>query len=223
MTTHAFDTGAAKSGRTLLRDAIVAQLAELTVAEGLYLAAIIPLPAQFRGENSGAFDHMLDNLIAGKSPVVAIALGEGKFLSGGSGFADEWAENLEVYAYCLSSLSAGTLLRMTGDASSLVALSKDPGVEICAEHVRERLSGWRPSATGLLAKELRPVNFEPDFYFGEDYTIGRLTFTVQMRADVDRLRGVTQLLLGVDATHGEDDADAGADRPTLPTETDIDP
>lgn len=222
MATHDFDTGATKAGRTLLRDAIVARLGQLTTASGLYLVAIVPLPAQFR-DDDGAFEHMLINIIAGRSPVVAVSLGDGKLSSGGAGYSDEWYEDLEVYAYCLSSLSAGTLLRLTGDASSLAALSKDPGVEIAAEHVRERLAGWRPTAAGLLAKELRPTGFEPDFYFGEDYTIARLTFTVQMRADVNRLRGFTQLLEGVDATHGEDDADAGAERPTLTTGTDIDP
>lgn len=219
---HAFDTGAVKAGRTLLRDAVVAQLAQLTTAEGLYLVAVVPLPAPFR-DDQDAFGHMLLDIVAGRSPVVAVALGDSKAMSGGAGYGDEWYEEVDVFAYCLSSHGASTLMRLTGDASSLASLAKDPGVEIAAEHVRERLAGWRPAVTGLLANELRPTTFEPDFYFGEDHTIARLTFTVQMRADVNRLRGFTQLLEGIDATHGEDDADAGAERPTLTTGTDIDP
>lgn len=220
---HDFDTGAATSGRKLLRDAICARLEQLTVAEGLYLTAIVPLPAPFT-DDEGAFEHMLIDIVAGRSPAVAVALGDGKIASGGAGFLDEWWEDVEVYAYCISSISSSTLLRMTGDALSLTSLAKDPGIEIAIEHVRERLAGFRPAATGgLKAKELRPVAVDPAFYFGQDYTIARLSFLVQMRADVNRLRGFTQLLTGVDATHGNDDAGAGVDRPTITTETDIDP
>lgn len=219
MVAHAFDTGAVLAGRTLLRNAIVAQLEQLTRAEGLYLEAVIPLPASIADQAS--LDHIVQDIVAGRSPVVMVALGDGKFAPGGAGFSDEWTEAIDVEVYCLSSLSAGTVLRMTGDASSALALTKDPGIEICAEHVRERLAGWRPSVSGLLAKELRIQSLAPNFYFGEDHTIARLSFTVEARADVDRLRGYTQLLTGVDATHGEDDAGVGDDRPTITTETDI--
>lgn len=221
MVAHAFDTGAATSGRTLLRAAICERLEQLTVAEGLYLAAVVPLPAPFT-DDEGAFEHMLKDIVGGRAPAVAIALGDGKISSGGAGYADEWYAEVEVYAYAISMISSSTMLRLTGDALSASALAKDPGIETMLEHVLERLAGFKLTATGLSCNELRPLTIEPSFYFDPEVTIGRLSLTVRMRADVNRLRGFTQLLLGIDATHGEDDADAGAVRPTLPTETDID-
>lgn len=218
MPTHDLDTGATKAGRTLLRDAVVARVAALTVASGLYLTAVVAIPVPFRDDD--VLERMLTDFAGGRSPMAMVALGAGTFRAAGVGHADEWTEEVDVHVYLLSSHTGGTLYRMTGDASSLVALTKDPGIEIAAEHVRERLAGWRPTATGLLAKELRIVS-QDAIYFGEDYTIWHQVYAVQCRADVDRLRGLTQLLTGVDATHGIDDGPDGAEVSTIASETDI--
>lgn len=222
MVAQAFDTGAATSGRQLLRGAICDQLEQLTRDEGLYMAAVIPLPAPFTDDDD-VFAHMLEDIVAGRAPSVAIALGESKGKSGGAGYGDEWTVETEVFAYCICKSGADTMKRLTGDAVSALAVTKDPGVEVALEHVLERLAGFRPEATGLSCNELRPLSVEPAFYLDAETSIGRIALTVKHRADVNRLRSFTQLLLGIDATHGEDDADAGAVRPTLPTETDIEP
>lgn len=208
---HAFDTGAAASARKLLRDAVVQRLAALLKENGLYMMAVQPLPIPFRDE--AVLRHMLTSHVNGRSPAATVALGDGSFESAGAGYADEWVEDVEVEIGLVSSHARGTLARMEGDTASLASLALDPGIETMSEHVRERLAGWTPTAAGLKAKELRPEDQGP-IYFAQDFTVWRQRYSVQIRADVNRLRGFTQLLEGIDADHVEQDA-------TLSTETDI--
>jgi len=206
---HAFDSGFARPQRRLIREAIVAQLRtdlQVSTLPGstgeLYVTAVVELAAPFVDGDGDLMQHLHD-AVAGRSPVIAVALGDRSFRATNT---DDryWRGTLEVHVYVLSKHARGLLERLRGgDPASLASNAADPGLETAMEHVFERLAGFTPSSSH--ASELRPVR-ESFPYVADDFSIAELVFECDAQTDVNPNRGLTQIATEVLHTHTDDAA-----------------
>ncbi len=216
---HAFDSGLATAQRTAVRAAIAAAIVELRKASlpgpgALYLEAVVELAAPISFTSDETEGHFLKTL-AGRSPVVAIALGDRAFVSRGTD-NEEWTGDLDVHVYCCSNAARGLVERMAGDVVSAADNSKDPGVETIAEHVFERLAGAPLRAH--VAGTLRPV-LERVAYLGDDYTVIEQRYAALVQSDINPRRALTLIADSIDTTH--EDVDAPTETPVARTLSDL--
>lgn len=221
---HAFDSGQTLSGRRLIRAQIVAKLAGLSSAAGLYAEAIVELPAPF-DDGDDELLEMLNETFNGRSPAIAVALGERDFRSTGEG-GSEWGGDLEVHVYVALRVGRGQLEQTKGDVVADADVTKDPGIETMLEHVFERLAGQRfntavgGAAAAPQAANLRPVS-ERVAYFGPDWLVWEQRYELYAQLDVNLLRGQTEKVLEVLAD--QDLNDGGAANPIAQTLSVINP
>lgn len=207
---HEFDTGFVLPQRRKLREAIIARIREdleiptkPTSTGELYLADVVELAAPFQ-QGDGDLEEMLKESIAGRSPVVAVALGSRSFRSTNT---DErsWRGELQVHVYVLSSHARGLLERLRGgDEASEIDRAVDPGLETMMEHVFERLAGFTPP--DCRCAELRP-NREDFPYVADDFSVAEMMFDVEIQTDVNPNRARTQVVTNIHTTH--EDTEAG--------------
>lgn len=189
---HAFDTGLAAPQRTKILDGAIALLGGLKVANGGYLAAVVPFGAVVRSYTDGDGVQMLYEALSGSAPAVAIALGSRSSKPAGVGGFNSTAE-VELLAYFLSNnmrdLATGRLLI---DGSGAAADTADPGLHVMMEHVEELLVGQRCGASDTI-KQVRPDR-EEELTTRDDCTIWLQTYQVTVTRSIKEWRTVTQLL-----------------------------
>ncbi len=213
---HRFDSGLAVPQRAAIRQAIMDGLEELrrpTLPGGgtLYLEGIFELAVPVRFTQDADEEHFRVTL-AGRSPAVAVALGDRSFSSKGTD-DDEWGGTLEVHVYTVSRNARGVMPRVAGDATSEASLAADPGIETITEHIFERLSG--AVMRGARAAELRPVR-EGFVLFAEDAIVFEQVFEVDALTEVNKNRDLIVRLTSIDTSHTDASAPLppGGDDPT---------
>lgn len=199
---HAFDSELARPQRTIVRDAVIAGLDELRRASGGYLAAVEPLAVPLVFNDGEEAWHFID-VARGRSPIVAVALGARDYGPHGTG-ATQWRGELEVLVYIVSSAKRSHVARVAGDVASDASDQAEPGLEVIAAHVFERLAGrYFDESTGGI---LRPQR-ERLAYFGADYTVIEQTYQLELVTDVNPGRDLVQVLEDIRAAHTETTAD----------------
>lgn len=202
---HRFDSGLGLSQRAAIRRAVVAAIEELRlpVSPGggaLYLQAVVELATPVRFTQDYDEEHFR-LVVAGRSPAVAVALGDRTFSSYGSD-NEEWKGALDVHVYSSSANARGAFARVAGDVASEVSITADPGVEVIAEHIFERLSG-APLA-GLHVGEVRPVR-EGIVLLAEDATVFEQVFSVEVLTPVNPRRALIVKATSIDTSHTDHD------------------
>lgn len=205
---HSFDSGLPVPQRRRIREDIVTELRrdlELATLPGstgeLYIAAIVELAAPFQPGDGDLEEHLKES-IAGRSPVIAVALGARAFASSSTDHR-HWRGELQVHVFVCSSHSRGLLERLRGgDTPAVASNAADPGLETAMEHVFERLAGFTPSE-GSHAGELRPTR-EDFSYVGDDFTVVEMVFECDVLTDVNPHRALTQVADEVFHTHSDD-------------------
>lgn len=193
---HVFDSGQRAPIRTLVRDAVVQALAPLRRASGLYLAAIVPLPMTIHLETD-ADEQMLEELVLGQSPAVAVAVGAQQFKSQ-SPDRTQWAGELEVVLYALTKNQRSAIAGLAGDAVSASDVTRDPGIETILEHCLERVAGIEANGSTLIL-----VAEEPS-WFGAGWMIWQQRYRVATQYQINPGRSLS-LATAVEAEHQIDE------------------
>lgn len=148
-----FDTNLAKPLRTLIRERLIAQLSPLLKRNGGYLAELKPFGAVITGSGDDVHIDMLWDLLQGKAPAVAIALGDKQYTAAG----DQWRYKgpLDIHVYVVLQHNRSPEARLAGDVVSEHNLSADPGGDVILEEIEQLLIG-ADLGIGPTVKELRP-------------------------------------------------------------------
>lgn len=196
---HVFDSGLAAPQRTLARAALVAALAELRKSAGGYLDGVEPItsPLSFDREPDEQYFH---DLVRGRSPLVLIGLGSRAFeaLNGG----EAWHGSIDAHVYCCSSARRSHLARVEGDVVSAASDQAEPGLEVVAEHVLERLAGRQ--LRDVIAGTVRPQR-EALVYLGQAYSVIEQVYQIDLVTTVNPARAMTTVLVDLDARHADTD------------------
>lgn len=214
---HRFDSGAAAPSRTLLRQGIVRALGDLLTSEGKYLAAVLELPfAPVFGDQED--EAMLDQLVQGRSPTVAVALGNRQF-EGRSTGGLEWSGEVIVHVFIIVKHQRSILSPLTGDAVAVANVTKDPGAETVMDHVFDRLAGTRIQVTPAFRTQLRPSS-EECVMGGETWIVWEQVYTANFVRDVNPERDNPNRVTSVQTTHDLRPSPLAAD---LVSVTELDP
>lgn len=208
---HAFDTGLAAPQRTLIRDAVVALLAGLDVANGGYLRRIVPWGGVVRGYTDEAGIGELWNALSGASPAIAVAVGDRVSNPAGAGaFNFKGDLELVIYHYNTNARSL-TLGRTKADARGAAAVPNlagalpDPGLEVAMEHAEELVLGQLVGAAEVVnvvgertrrtpsIGRIRPTREEELVTMAEG-TLWAQRYAVEVQRTINPKRGVTQML-----------------------------
>jgi hypothetical protein len=200
---HAFDTALERPQRRLIREAIVAQLADMLVptlpgsSGDKYVAAIVELGAPVTDwEDGDLVDHFRDQ-VGARSPAIAVALGKRDFDRVNTD-ARRWAGELDVFVYLMSTSQRGHLPRAAGDVVSDADDTADPGLEVMMEHVFERLAGMPMDE--LKTRSLEAVS--EDFVFvGDEFTVVEQRYEVTTQVSVNPARKKTIKVEVIETTH----------------------
>jgi hypothetical protein len=208
---HTFDSGIAEPKRALVRSAVVARLAPLLKANGLYLLKLEECPRVIR---SGTDDELalLAYLLGGQWPCVFVAVGRRTFSPTSTTTArDRYVSDAKVHVYAGSNNLRHPLARVAGDVNSAVDLHADPGVETILEHVAALLTGYQVQGGNGAIYQLVPET-EDELDVGKDYVIFEQQYAVRLNDDVLRYKGITQMITAIRTRHLPD----GVPRPTIP-------
>jgi hypothetical protein len=203
---HVFDSGLAGAQGTLIREALADALAELRKQPpaSKYVVSIVQLPAPLIGPEA---EELLRRMVHGY-PAVAIALGDRSYQASGPGVT-EWQGTQRVHVYLASAHTRGLVDGRTMiDAVAQARDDADPGLDVLAEHVFERLAGL--SLAAARGGHLVPISAETAFV-DADRTVLELTFDVDLAATVNPDRAVTEVLTDMHTTHTETEAGEPAD------------
>lgn len=176
---------------------MVQALAPLRRVSGLYLSAIVPLPMTIHLETD-ADEQMLEELVLGQSPAVAVAVGSQQFKSQ-SPDRTQWTGELEVVLYALTKNQRSAIAGLAGDAVSASDVTRDPGIETILEHCLERVAGIE-AATG---SALILVAEEPS-WFGAGWMIWQQRYRVATQYQINPGRSLP-LATSVEAEHQIDE------------------
>lgn len=189
---HAFDTGLSGAQRTLLRNGAVAVLAGLMRQAGGYLQAVIPWGGVIRGHTDEIGIDELHAAFAGRSPAIAIALGDCALEPAGIG-GFNFKGSLELLAYHYSNhprdLEAG---RLAIDAAGLTSDVADPGLDVIMEHTAQLLIGQR-AVLGATVKQIVPTR-EEELRTENAFSLWVQRYAVTVTRNINANRGLTQLL-----------------------------
>lgn len=217
---HAFDTELALAQRTVARRGAVTLLSGLLRANGGYLEAVEPFGGVVRSYQDDVGIDEIRQLLNGRSPSIAIALGDRSSRPGGIG-GFTFKGSLELIVYFFSQNKRGTVEgRLEIDATGLATDTIDPGLDVVQEHVEELLVGQYPGAVKAI-KQVVP-HAEELVISVADCTIWQQRYTVTIDRNIKANRNVTQLLESFRSfvrTTAAVDADPGAlpsGNPTIP-------
>lgn len=186
---HRFDSGMSMPVRTAVRAAAKSALAPLLKSNGRYLASLIDMPAPLRF-GAPEDETVLNDLVAGNSPTVGIAIGRQNFTSVGTN-GTAWRGTLTLNVYVCVRHQRSVMAALTGDVVSAADVTKDPGGETVLEHVFERLSGL---STGInVAPTIRADSEEPAF-FGVDWQVWEQSYTVATTWQLNPNRDVVEVV-----------------------------
>lgn len=196
---HQFDTGETRAQRSLIRAAVVAKLAPLLSSNGLYLRAIKPFAKVFASRSG---EELMDDLgfaqevLQGQAPAILVALGDKSYKAGGTRSPQtSFFAELDIRVYVLSEHNrAREAGRLSDDASSAVANSVDPGIDIMLEHVEQLLIGFTPDVNG--AQCLRPTS-ETEIVTLPGISIWEQAYHCNVERWINPDRAITAMLLSI--------------------------
>jgi hypothetical protein len=196
-----FNTGLSLAQRTLLRNAVVGQLAPLLRSNGGFLASVKPVTVisdtrlrDLDPEAVAEFKLILD----GGGPAIAVGLGRGIGEKIGQA-GPHVAKTIDVHIYALSNNARGALGRMVQDAASLASNVVDPGVEAALELAEDLLQGYQVGdAGGGTIHGLDWVE-EDELLTLQDLTIWRAKYEVKAERMKRRGKGITQAIVDLRA------------------------
>lgn len=189
---HSFDTGLAAPLRTLLRNGAITLLAPLLKTAGGYLAAVVPWGGIIRGYTDEDGIALIDQVMLGRVPSVAIALGDESLApSGGTNFTYKGALEMDAYFYArnLRSITEG---RTSIDAVGAADDTADPGLDVMMDHVRELLVGARAGSVPAI-KQIRPRSAD-ELRTEDSFTLWVQRYEVTLDVQINRNRGISQLI-----------------------------
>jgi hypothetical protein len=199
---HRFDTGLGRAQRTVIREAVIARLAGLTRARGLYLRAVLPLPRPLRGENDDEGLGILADLVAGNLPTALVAVGRMTFEPTGMP-AVQFRGALDLSVYIVSGHARSHDARLAGDVTSDVRRDADPGIDTMLEHSAELLCGTDLRLPTVY--ELRPLS-EDEVITGADFAVWEQRYSLRVQRDIDANRGITRRIREIESQHVVDGA-----------------
>lgn len=210
MTANVYDTGLATSQRSAVRTTVMAKLAPLLKANGLYLRAIVPLAIPLHAGHDEQGLALLNIALAGQAPSIAIALGKKTYEAGGS-LEIDGRGILEVAIYVCSANPRNTVDgRLANDVTAATDNTADPGVETMLEHVEQLLDGQDlgiPSVYEMIAET------EDQVWTGDDYTIWEQVYRVKVDRMINPNRNIAQLVTSIAAQTSIDTAQSGVPVP----------
>ena len=195
--TWSYDSKLPSPVRTLIRNAVIAKLAPLTVAGGGWLEAVIPIGFSIKGPHDEVAIDNLWNELNGRTPAIAVATT--KLTTEDGGAPDQSIATLLVELYFLSSHRRGlTEGRTEGDVAATASNRNDPGLDAALELAWMYLLGVN-LGLGTGVKDPRFVE-EDEIISEDDKTIWQQTWRVKLSRNVNQLRASVQKLTGITTT-----------------------
>ena len=210
-----FDGGHETPYRTMVRNAVVELLAPLLRTNDGFLAAVVKLPGRLQRIDEKATTQVYTNLL-GRAPAIGVAIGDRTGQPAGITGNRQLAW-LDVHIYFVSNSLRSLNARVesdivsAGDGDLLVAnTSADPGIDVAMQCAEELLIGRqleRPAPQPPEAPDLgtgrgviRHLEFkrEEELVTDNQNTIWEQTYQVGVSRSIDKTRGVTARLLGID-------------------------
>lgn len=217
---HAFDTGLLIPQRQAIRDAVLARLDVLVKKPvgGLYVRALKTIPGELSGGSESGLVEIAHHT-QGELPAVLIALG-GKTPTriGGDGLELEVTYKLHVYV-ASSHQKDDVVGRLYSDSIAAGDLRADPGLFTMLEHVEELLVGQELGLDGIGALVQTD---EDELALFADLSVWHQEYEVPATKTINPQRGITQLLLSIQADHNLDTPTEVVE-PILTTITTLDP
>lgn len=217
---HAFDTKLVVPQRTAILNGVIALLQPLLIANGGYLASVIPFGAVVRSYTDEDGLKMLYEALGGQTPAVAVALGsraKGQAIGNG-GFS--WTSGLELLLYfATNNMRDPAVGRLLIDAAGVAANASDPGLHVMMEHAEELVVGKRCGNSTTIKQVI--FDREEELATLDEVTLWLQTYQVLTTRNINPDRGVTQMLKEI---HWRTSAQAGEvllpNAPTKPTTID---
>jgi len=194
---HEFDTGLAIPLRQQLLNGTLAALHPLLRSEGGYVAAIKHCSVAVKGAHDEANIGLLWDILQGRTPAIAVSLGDGDYDAAGIG-GYRYSETVAVHVYVLLNSLRSRESRQTGDVVSAADDHADPGLFVMHEHIAQLLIGaiFNPpplkTQTNYL-KDMRPQRFE-ELDSDNAKMLWQFVFSAQLSRDINPDRDVRQLL-----------------------------
>lgn len=188
---HSFDTGLPRPQRTTLRNGAVALLSGLKRPTG-YLQAVVPWGGVVRGYTDDEGIDQLWRTLEGRSPAIAIALGDRTNEAIGMG-GFNFKGTLELLVYFYSShprdLEAG---RLSADAVAIASNTADPGLDVMLEHAEELLVGQRAGVSATI-KQIRLAR-EEELRTEGGFSLWVQRYAVEVTRNINPHRGIELML-----------------------------
>lgn len=208
-----FDTGLALAQRTVLRNAVIAKLAPLLIANGGFLKAVKSISVVVDAERTMTEPDLAELAAALDvgNPIVGVALGRGVGEPTGEA-GPHYMKAIDVFFYAMSKNARSDMARMAQDVASLADDTLDPGIETILELVDDLVEGFQIADAAGTIHGLDFVE-EDQLQHWQDATIWYARYRVRAERNRRRGKGVTQLLLSLRARHVEDFAATSAEDP----------
>lgn len=194
----AFDSGLAAPLRTVIRNAVIGQLAPLTRAGGGWID-VLPIGFTIKGASD---DLGIENLLTelnGRTPAIAVAIG--KLTGDDNGSPTSSRGRLVFELYFVSGHRRGlTEGRIASDAAAIASRAADPGLDAALELAWMMLFG---ADLGVGALVSAPTFLEEDEIVASNelgLTIWAQTWRVLVTRDAQPLRNAVQKLTGISAS-----------------------
>ncbi len=199
---NTFDTQLTKAQRSLVREAVIAKLAPLRIANGKYIAAIGALPRPLRGEDDDAGWAMITMATGGASPAILVALGNAKYEPFDTE-ALEVVSVLEIAIYIVTANKRGLVDgRLASDVVATASALADPGVETALEHIQELLLGQDLGINTVYELHLET---ESEVSTGVDDSAWEQRYSVRMQRAINPDRLITELMTEIESGNELDD------------------
>jgi hypothetical protein len=195
MGSQAFDTGRTLPQRTELRNALVAKLSPLLLANGLYLLAVGKLAKAWTGEHDEQGLVLINQALQGRYPSMLVALGDASFKPvsiDGLIYRGE----VSVHVYVASANPRGyDDGRLSPDVTSNADVHADPGIDAMLEHARQLLVG---QDLGVNSAEEPRLHGEQHVFTGEVFSCWEETFLVKLEVVINPDRSIVELVSSID-------------------------
>lgn len=215
---HQFDTGLAMPQRTLIRRGVVELLSGLKRSNGGYLKDVVSFGGVVRSFTDEVGIDLLWTTLQGRTPAIAVALGDRITAAGGIGGTRGIGE-LELLVYFYSQHARDIMAgRHEKDVVAVADDSKDPGLDVMMEHAEELLIGQRLGATAVtnpVGEVNRATASIKQIVFGREeelrtehgFTLWVQRYQVTVTRSINKLRDVSQLITELNTKTRTSDAE----------------
>lgn len=193
--TWTFDSGLLVPIRTTVQTAVVAKLAPLLQPVG-FLETVIGIGFPIKGSNDLEGMDMLWSELGGRTPAIAVFVGDCKDEPAGAPGRSVGRMDVEVY-YCSGHRRGKTEGRATTDAAGAASNRNDPGLHAALE------LGWMFLFNAVLApKRVQPLvrHTEEHLITSSEASLWVQRYTTQVTLDVNTNRGIVQQLTQLHTT-----------------------